>query len=217
MKTILDIFKVVVKFVSDNLTLCLLAVIALLLSLNISQCDSANKLRTDIDRLKGNQTAYEDENSKLKDKNHIFVNTIDELLASKDSVTEELIKTKDSLKIKDKRIKAMSYMLSHMEKSDTIRLSDTIFRDASYVLDTTIGDQWYSNHIILTSFALSTSVSVKSEKEVFVYAQKETVDKPKKCWLLRLFQKKHYATVIDVVEKNPYIQSDKDRFYQIID
>ena len=217
MRTIIEILKKIIGFVSNNLTLCLLAVIALLLSLNMSQCESVNKLKDDVNRLENNTRAYEDENSKLKEKSHMFVNTIEELLASKDSVTEELIKTKDSLKIKDKRIQAMSYMLSHMEKSDTIRLSDTIFKDLNYRLDTIIGDSWYSNHIILTPFAIATSVNVKSEKEVFVYAQKETVDKPKKCWLMRLFQKKHYATVIDVVEKNPYIQSDKDRFYQIID
>ena len=46
--------------------------------------------------------------------------------------------------------------------------------------------------------------------------RKETIDPPKKNWLLRLFQKKHRVAEVEVVEKNPYINSEKQRFIEII-
>lgn len=46
--------------------------------------------------------------------------------------------------------------------------------------------------------------------------KKETVSAPKKCWLLRLFQKKHKVVQVDIEEKNPYVRDTQSRYVEII-
>ena len=53
------------------------------------------------------------------------------------------------LGIKDSKIKQMQYKLSHIEKSDSLTLPDTIFVN-SFKLDTIMGDEWANNHIIMS-------------------------------------------------------------------
>ena len=38
----------------------------------------------------------------------------------------------------------------------------------------------------------------------------------KKLWLCRLFQKKHTILVVDVFDKNPYVNTDYIRFIEIL-
>ena len=47
--------------------------------------------------------------------------------------------------------------------------------------------------------------------------KKETINPPKKCWLLRLFQKKHTILEVNVIEKNPYSENKQQRFIEIIE
>lgn len=48
-----------------------------------------------------------------------------------------------------------------------------------------------------------------------VRSRKETVNPPKKLWLLRLFQKKHRVLNIKVIEKNPYVENSESRYVEI--
>ena len=56
----------------------------------------------------------------------------------------------------------------------------------------------------------------KSEKHIVVSNKKETVNPPKKFFLLRWLQRKHLVLHIDVVEKNPYVDEESSRYVEII-
>ena len=57
----------------------------------------------------------------------------------------------------------------------------------------------------------------KSEKHIIVSTKKETVNPPKKFFLLRWFQKKHLVVHVDVVEKNPYVGGETSKYIEIVD
>lgn len=94
---------------------------------------------------------------------------------------------------------------------------DTIFKDKSLCMDTTLHDKWYSINLKL-KYPSTTIVkpSFKSEKHIVVSTKKETVNPPRKFWILRLFQKKHKVLHVDVIEKNPYMENQESRYVEII-
>jgi hypothetical protein len=68
-------------------------------------------------------------------------------------------------------------------------------------MDTTVGDNWYSVNLNLSyPGRIALNPSFKSEKYIIVHSKKETIDPPKKFFLLRWFQKKHTILEVDVVE-----------------
>ena len=97
-------------------------------------------------------------------------------------------------------------------------MKDTIFSSTFTSLDTIMGDKWFSNRIQLSyPNLISSSVSFKSEKFCFVQLRKETIKPPKKFFLARWFQKKHYVSIVTIKENNPYIEIKNSRFIQIIE
>ena len=64
---------------------------------------------------------------------------------------------------------------------------------------------------------ITTGPKFVSEKYIMVDYKKETINPPKKCWLLRLFQKKHKVVEVNIVEKNPYIENKQQRFIEIVE
>lgn len=133
--------------------------------------------------------------------------------------TDDLIKKMDSLrkelKIKDKEIESMYYLKQNISKKDTICLKDTIFIE-NLKLDTVIGDEWYQLHLDLEyPNTICVAPDFKSETYINTFSKKETVNKPKKFFLFRLFQKKHIITKVIVNEKNPYINTEEKVFIEI--
>ena len=164
--------------------------------------------------------AYSDENSSLKKSNREFTLRVDELNSMSDSLLVKMNDMRKELCIKDKEIERLGYIASTAHKKDTIRLRDTIFRDASVHIDTTITDKegWYRCDVgLYYPGTIRVEPTFKSEKYVITSNKKETVNKPSKCGLIRWFQKKQRVVTIDVVEKNPFITNDKERFIQIVD
>ena len=92
-----------------------------------------NKLNCEIAEATTNIKAYELENSALKD------NTIEQLNYSKDSLNQKINKLRKELKIKDKDIQKLQYIVSENSKKDSVFIHDTIFREKVKV-DTTMGD-----------------------------------------------------------------------------
>ena len=130
-----------------------------------------------------------------------------------DSISIKLVETIDKLKISEKKLKEANYLLSQFSKTDTVAIHDTIFCEPDFWLDTIIGDRWVSTR--LEMFYPSTIIvtpSVVSEKKVLIYSSRETVNEPSKCFLIRLFQKKHTVTRVEVDESNPYIISEENVF-----
>ena len=183
------------------------------------QTKELNSYKNRLAQTESSLRAYAQENSTLKGSNREFQLTIDDLNNSNDSLMIKLNDTRKQLKVKDKEIKRLGYIASTAHKSDTIRLRDTLFRDAKVNIDTTITDKdgWYKCDVgLYYPNKVKVAPTFKSEKSIVASVKKETVGPPKKCWLARLFQKKQNVVTVDVVENNPFIVSDKKRFIEIV-
>ena len=128
---------------------------------------------------------------------------IEQLEYINDSIIEDLNNTRKQLKIKDKEIKQMQSIKTEISSRDSIFIKDTIFRDSFIKLDTVITDKWHTVAISLQPSKLVIDAKYKSELQVFAKSSKEIIGTPKKCWLGRMFQKKHKVIRVDVVDKCP--------------
>lgn len=165
-----------------------------------------------------NAKAYSELFSNSESKNRAFKLTIDQLRNSNDSIFKELNKARKELKVKDSKLKSLQYVSSSFSKVDTITLKgDTIFKDSHVNIDTLLFDDWYSVKVGL-KYPSTVSIEPKfiSIKYIVVSAKKETVNPPKRFFLFRWFQKKQIRLNVDVVEKNPYVQNQDNRFVEIV-
>ena len=100
---------------------------------------------------------------------------------------------------------------------DTIILKDTVFKDEGIDIDTLLSDEWYSINVGLRyPSSITVTPKFKSEKAVIVSAKKETVNPPKRFFLFRWFQKKHIVLHVNVIERNPYIEDQDNRYVEIV-
>ena len=137
---------------------------------------------------------------------------IEQLEYINDSIIEDLNNTRKQLKIKDKEIKQMQSIKTEISSRDSIFIKDTIFRDSFIKLDTVITDKWHTVAISLQPSKLVIDAKYKSELQVFAKSSKEIIGTPKKCWLGRMFQKKHKVIRVDVVDKCPYSVIKEKKF-----
>ena len=143
--------------------------------------------------------------------------TVDQFKYFNDSILEALDKTRKELKIKDKNLKALQAVSSTFSKTDTIYHTDTLFREPSLELDTLLGDRWYTLRLGLKyPSMIAVKPEFKSDKHIVVSSKKETVNPPKKFFLFRWFQKKHWVLHVDVVEHNPYVTGQNSEFVEIL-
>lgn len=164
-----------------------------------------------------NVKAYSSQLGTTKEKNIALQLTVDQLEYFNDSVLEALDQTRKELKIKDKNLKALQQVTSVFVKTDTLILKDTLFREPTLAVDTLIGDEWYSVRLGLKyPSMIAIQPEFKSEKHIIVSHKKETVNPPKKFFLFRWFQKRHYVLNVDVVEKNPYVDGESSKYVEII-
>ena len=175
-------------------------------------------LKKEVCTLRNNQKAFIAENSSLKDESRAFKFTIEQLNYYNDSILQKMNDARKELKIKDKNIKQLQYLLSVSTKKDTVLFTDTIFRDKSLALDTIIGDKWYNIRLGLKyPNLIYTEPTFTSEKYIIVNKKKETINPPKKFFLFRWFQKKHWVMEVHIKEKNPYIKETNNKFVEIIE
>ena len=175
------------------------------------------KLKEEISISMSNQKAFIAENSSLKEENRVFKFTIEQLNHYNDSILQKMNEVRKELKIKDRDLKQMQYLLSEAQKKDTIVFRDTLFREPTLKIDTLLGDRWYQMKLGLRyPSTIITEPKFVSEKYVIVDYKKETINPPKKCAIARWFQKKHKVIEVEVVEKNPYIENKQQRFIEIV-
>ena len=175
------------------------------------------KLKEEISISMSNQKAFIAENSSLKEENRVFKFTIEQLNHYNDSILQKMNEVRKELKIKDKDLKQMQYLLSEAQKKDTIVFRDTLFREPTLKVDTLLGDRWYQMKLGLRyPSTIITEPKFVSEKYVIDSYKKETINPPKKCAIARWFQKKHKVIEVEVVEENPYIENKQQRFIEIV-
>lgn len=176
------------------------------------------RLQEELSVSVSNEKAFIAENSSLKNENRVFKFTVEQLNYYNDSILEKMNNVRKELKIKDDNLKQMQYLLSEATKKDTIVFRDTLFREPTLDIDTLVGDKWYQMRLGLKyPSTITTDPKFVSEKYIMMDYKKETINPPKKCWLLRLFQKKHKVVEVNVVEKNPYIENKQQRFIEIVE
>ena len=212
--------RIIIEQEMSNLKFYIIGLlIATLIGLGVAiklQSDKIKQLNTELLVSMNNNKAYEAERDSLKDNVIQFQFTVDQLNHSKDSLLNRLNEIRKQLKIKDKEINELQYFASLSQKADSIIVHDTIFQKG-VVLDTLIGDDW-SSLAVHAEYPgiLNVDYSFKNSTVVLMHNSRVTVDPPKKCWLLRLFQKKQTIVEIDVVQENPYCINQEQKFLKII-
>lgn len=191
-------------------------IFTILASIILSMCSQIESLKEEISIVENNNKAYQAELSDERGKCNVYKLTIDQLNYFNDSITNKLKEAKEELKIKDKNIQQLQYIKSTMNKVDTIVVRDTIFKK-DLALDTCIGDKWYNINLIMKyPDTLVVNPKFINENIVLIHSKKEYVKPPKKWWWQRLFQKKHTVVTVDIKQNNPYIETEEQKFIEII-
>lgn len=192
----------------------IIVVLTIALGVNIKK---GKKYLSNWETAAANIKAYDELLSDSKNKSATYELTVNQLTNMKDSLLNELNDTRKQLKVKDKNLIAMQNIKTVLIKTDTIHLTDTIFNDRKLNIDTIVGDKWYQANVALKyPSTIIVNPTFLSDKNIIVSTKKETINPPKKLWILRLFQRKHTIINLDVIEKNPYISNQESRYIHII-
>ena len=195
------------------------AILALII-IGVRRCKSAE------DKLEGyenNWIALSNENNKNAKSSKLYEFKLSQLKYINDSLMNAMDSVRKSLNIKDKNTKGLGYVKSTILIHDTVLVNRIRDGDKTISIDTTINKKWYQIQLDYRGSkcneckdTLIVSPKVTSEKYVVISTQKEYVDTPKKFWIQRIFQKKDEVIDVKVVETNPYIYSNEDRFVKVI-
>ena len=195
------------------------AILALII-IGVNRCKSAE------DKLAGYETnwiALSNENSKNAKSAKMYQLKVSQMKYINDSLMNAMDSVRRSLNIKDKNTKGLGYVKSTILIHDTVLVNRIRDGDNSISIDTTINKKWYQIQLDYRGSkcneckdTLIVSPKVTSEKYVVISTQKEYVDTPKKFWIQRIFQKKDEVIDVKVVETNPYIYSNENRFVKVI-
>ena len=164
-----------------------------------------------------NVKAYSQQYSTSEKNTRALKLSVEQLESSNDSILQELNSARKELKVKDSKLQSLQYVSSSFARADTITLVDTLFKDMNIDIDTTLSDEWYSVKVGLKyPSTVTVTPEFKSVKNIVVSSKRETVNPPKKFFLWRWLQKKQTVLNIDVVEKNPYVKDESNRYVKII-
>ena len=199
--------------------LVVVAILALII-IGVRRCKSAE------DKLEGYETnwiALSNENNKNAKSSKLYEFKLSQLKYINDSLMNAMDSVRKSLNIKDKNTKGLGYVKSTILIHDTVLVNRIRDGDKTISIDTTINKKWYQIQLDYRGSkcneckdTLIVSPKVTSEKYVVISTQKEYVDTPKKFWIQRIFQKKDEVIDVKVVETNPYIYSNENRFVKVI-
>lgn len=217
MSKIIDILWNFLKKISLRIWLEIIIGAVLLIGL-CCYYNSYKTTKNELEITENNNKAYQARLESASNEIIQFKFTVEQLKYFNDSISVKLVNTMKELKISEKNLREANYMLSHFSRTDTVYCTDTIFKEPDFVLDTTVGDEWMNTKLYLEyPNKIGVKSKAKSEKEVFIYTKKETVDPPKKFFLCRWFQKKHTVTEVKIKENNPNIESEQNVFIKTDD
>lgn len=195
--------------------ICLFFIVLMLGVIN-AQHQTIKKYKTNISVLISNNKALISQIDSVADRAIEFKSTIESLDYYNDSISHRLKDAYEKLNIKDRTIKRLEYIASMALIRDSIIVKDTIFVK-DYHLDTSMTTKWYDIGLRLDyPNKVEVNPNVISEKYIISHTSRETVNKPKKFFLWRLFQRKHNIIRVEVVEENPYITNTQTKFIEIV-
>lgn len=196
----------------------LLGIILGLFGFTVFKSIQSSNFHKQYDIAMQNNKAYESQLDSTQEQNKIFQLTIEQLEVINDKSFKELDSLRKQLGIKDNKIQQLSKVKEKIYITDSITVHDTIFKEASFVLDTCLGDKWYQScfHMAYPN-EISSQIDINTDLNCFIHATKETIKPPCKTWLGRLFQRKHTVINVNVVENNPYSNVKEVKFIKILD
>lgn len=192
------------------------AVIAVLIALMAY----VHELRKDVQIAEQNRIASVELYNNEKNKTYALNLKIEDLDRIKNKQIQEMDSIRRALNVKDKQLKALYGQKSSADIRDTIELpiyvpvidsttGNVIPMEDCYT-DTCVGDmRWYNVCIDrIDSNLIVLSAHFESDLTLITVEKKEIVNKPRKTWLGRLFQRKVKTMSITAVEQNPYVRND---------
>lgn len=158
---------------------------------------------------------YKDKNSVLHTQSVQMQNTIDELKDSKDSITIALMDSVKRWKIKASSVSMLGRVNQELEKTTVIKYEPGSYtqKDTSYDFSTR---PWIINTVAFTHIQATNHLNVKDTLTMVFADHRETINPPKKFFVLRWFQKKQTIVQADVVHSNPYIHTTGQRFIHVV-
>lgn len=179
--------------------------------------DRNKLLQKELSLSKSNEKALILNQDSLQNRVRVYKFTVEQLSYYNDSILFKLDSIRKELKVKDKNLLALQYSKVEATRRDTIVFSDTIFKEPTLSIDTIKGDSWYNVKLKLEyPNKIEIEPTFVSERSVIISTKKETVDPPKKFFLLRWFQKKHIVTEVNIIENNPYVKNKQQKYIEII-
>ena len=176
-----------------------------------------NNLKTSLDYAENNVKAYASLNDSITQNNRVFSLKIEDLTRLNDSLFLEMKNVSDRLKIREDRIKQMQYMMESYNKTDTVVVRDTIFKETGFKLDTMFGDEWGKTRLQLEHpNTIIVGHSYTNKKHVIFASYKEPI-KERKWFLPRWFTRKRTYVEATVVDENPYVETKETRFVECLD
>lgn len=201
------------KFLSKILGAATIVLLIVVIAMN----KRIDNLNSSLDIAVNNNKAYAAENSNLQQDNIVFKFQLAQMTHMKDSILIKMRETAQELKIKDKKLESLQYQLEHISKKDTIIVRDTIFKEPGFILDTCVNDYWAKTCIHLEyPSKIGVSSEFNNEKYIITSWKKEPI-KQRKWFLPRWFTKKQKIIIVDVIDKNPYVTTERQRFVQIVE
>lgn len=192
------------------------SIFIILLFVSIIQGGMIKRYKTDIASLELNNKALSVQRDSNANRAIEFKSTIESLEYYNDSISHKLKDSYERLRIKDRTIKRLEYIASTTLIRDSIIVKDTIFVDDCH-LDTSMVTKWYDIGVKLDyPGRIEVNPKVVSEKYIVSHVSRETINKPKKFFLWRWFQRKHNIVRVEVVEENPYITNTQTKFIEIV-
>lgn len=203
---------------------CIEIIVACILLFILLFC--VRQCQSNLAKLEGYETnwiALSNENNKNAKSSKAYELKISQMKYINDSLMNAMDSVRRSLNIKDKNTKGLGYVKSTILIHDTVLVNRIRDGDKTISIDTTINKKWYQIQLDYRGSkcneckdTLIVSPKMTSEKYVVISTQKEYVDTPKKFWIQRIFQKKDEVIDVKVVETNPYIYSNENRFVKVI-
>lgn len=176
-----------------------------------------NNLKTSLDYAENNVKAYASLNDSITQNNRVFSLKIEDLTRLNDSLFLEMKSVSNRLKMREDRIRQMQYMMDSYNKTDTVIVRDTIFRETGFKLDTLFGDEWGKTRLQLEHpNTIIVCHSYTNKKHVIFASYKEPV-KGRKWFLPRWFTRKRTYVEATVVDENPYVETKETRFIECLD
>lgn len=194
----------------------IIIVICALIGVIFLQWRANNILKENILSLESNNKALAVQRDSNANRAIEFKSTIESLEYYNDSISHKLKDAYEKLYISDRAIKRLEYIASMALIRDSIIVKDTIFVK-DYHLDTSMITKWYDIGLCLDyPNKVEVNPNVISEKYIISHTSRETINKPKKFFLWRWFQRKHNIIRVEVVEENPYITNTQTKFIEIV-